>query len=42
MDYRGFVRDIEISRAQTNYGYGNYSPYNNNAYDYSQYGYRRY
>ena len=42
VDYRGFIRDIDINRAQTNYGYGNYSPYNNNAYDYSQYGYRRY
>ena len=39
VDYRGFVRDIDINRAQTNYGYGNYTPYNN---DYSQYGYRRY
>ena len=39
VDYRGFIRDIEINRAQTNYGYGNYTPYNN---DYSQYGYRRY
>jgi hypothetical protein len=42
VDYRGFVRDIDINRAQTNYGYtGAYSPYNN-GYDYSQYGYRRY
>jgi hypothetical protein len=40
VDYRGFIRDIDINRAQTNYGYGNYTPYNN--YDYSQYGYRRY
>ena len=40
VDYRGFIRDIDINRAQTNYGYtGTYSPYNN---DYSQYGYRRY
>ena len=39
VDYRGFIRDIDINRAQTNYGYGNYTPYNN---DYSQYGYRRY
>jgi hypothetical protein len=38
IDYRGFVSDIDIDRAQSNYGY-NYSPYNN---DYSQYGYRRY
>ncbi len=44
VDYRGFVRDIDINRAQTNYGYGynqGYTP-NNNGYDYSQYGYRRY
>ena len=40
VDYRGFIRDIDINRAQSNYGYGNYTPYNN--YDYSQYGYRRY
>jgi hypothetical protein len=40
VDYRGFVRDIDINRAQSNYGYGTYTPYNN--YDYSQYGYRRY
>jgi len=40
VDYRGFVRDIDINRAQTNYGYGGYTPYNGN--DYSQYGYRRY
>lgn len=43
IDYRGFVRDIDINRAQSNYGYGYtgaYTPYNN--YDYSQYGYRRY
>jgi hypothetical protein len=42
VDYRGLIRDIDIDRAQRNYGYGNnqgYSPYNN---DYSQYGYRRY
>ena len=40
-DYRGFISDIDVDRAQSNYGYGNgYSPYNN--YDYSQYGYRRY
>ena len=39
-DYRGFVINVDINRAQSNYGYGAYSPYNNN--DYSQYGYRRY
>ena len=46
VDYRGFVSDIDINRAEINYGYtGGYSPYNNyggNNYDYSQYGYRRY
>ena len=50
VDYRGFVRGIDINRAQTNYGYtggytdgyaGAYTPYSN-GYDYSQYGYRRY
>jgi hypothetical protein len=43
VDYRGFVRDLSINRAQPAYGYGytgTYTPYNN--YDYSQYGYRRY
>jgi len=40
-DYRGFVTDVDVDRAQSNYGYGNYTPYNN-GYDYSQYGYRRY
>lgn len=39
IDYRGYVRDIDINRASSNYGYGSYTPYNN---DYSQYGYRRY
>ena len=38
-DYRGFITDVDIDRART--AYGNYTPYNN-AYDYSQYGYRRY
>jgi hypothetical protein len=37
-DYRGMITDIDVNRAQSNYGQ-NYSPYNN---DYSQYGYRRY
>lgn len=49
-DYRGFITGIEIGRPQSNYGYNpapygngyNYSPYSNNPYDYSQYGYRRY
>jgi hypothetical protein len=40
-DYRGFVTEVDVDRAQSNYGY-NYSPYSNNGYDYSQYGYRRY
>ena len=39
-DYRGMITDIDVNRAQSNYGYGGYTPYNN--YDYSQYGYRRY
>ena len=43
VDYRGFVSDIDVDRAQVNYGtntnYG-YTPYGN--YDYTQYGYRRY
>jgi hypothetical protein len=38
-DYRGFVTNVDIDRAQRNYGYGS-APYN--GYDYSQYGYRRY
>jgi hypothetical protein len=37
-DYRGFISDIDVERARTNYGQ-NYTPY---GYDYSQYGYRRY
>jgi hypothetical protein len=38
-DYRGFISDIDIDRAESNYGYNyNYSPYN----PYEQYGYRRY
>ncbi len=46
VDYRGFITDVDIDRAQRNYGGTNYtpyatpqSPYGN---DYSQYGYRRY
>lgn len=45
-DFRGFIREVTIDRAQPaygygqpGYGYGSYTPYN---YDYSQYGYRRY
>jgi len=41
-DYRGFVTDVDLDRAQSNYGYGNYTPYSNYGTDYSQYGYRRY
>jgi hypothetical protein len=37
-DYRGYVTDVDVAPAQTNYGY-NYTPWNN---DYSAYGYRRY
>src|SRR5690349_9727674 len=37
VDYRGYVSDIDLNRVSSNYGYGNYTPY-----DYSQYGYRRY
>lgn len=37
-DYRGYIRDLSVSRGS--YGYSNgYSPWNN---DYSQFGYRRY
>jgi hypothetical protein len=35
-DYRGYVTDVDIDRAQSNYG--NYQPYD----PYAQYGYRRY
>jgi hypothetical protein len=37
-DARGAIVDIDVSRAQSNYGY-NYAPQN---YDYSPYGYQRY
>ena len=36
-DGRGFIRDIDIDRSYSAYGYSPYNPY-----DYSQYGYRRY
>ena len=45
VDYRGYVSDVSIDRAQPNYGYGNYAPYGTNTPyngDYSEYGYRRY
>ena len=41
-DYRGMVTAVDLDRAQSNYGYGNYAPYSNYGNDYSQYGYRRY
>ena len=41
VDYRGFISDIDVDRAQGSYGYNSgYTPWGN--YDYSQYGYRRY
>jgi hypothetical protein len=40
-DYRGFVTNVSLDRAQSNYG-TNYQPYSNYGNDYSQYGYRRY
>lgn len=41
-DYRGYITDIDLDRAQSNYGY-NYQPYNGAAgNDYSVYGYSRY
>ena len=44
-DYRGFIVDVDVDRAQS--AYGNYNPYNGynsyNQYDpYAAYGYRRY
>jgi len=39
-DYRGFISDIDIDRAERNYG-SDYRGYDNDDY-YSQYGYRRY
>lgn len=43
IDYRGYITDIDVDRAQSNYGQ-NYQPYNGSAYggDYSAYGYSRY
>ena len=42
-DFRGYITDIDVDRAQSNYG-SNYAPYNGSAYgnDYTQYGYSRY
>jgi hypothetical protein len=47
-DYRGFITDVRVDRAQSNYGYNyGYAPQGYatapaQPYDYSQYGYRRY
>jgi hypothetical protein len=41
VDYRGYIVDVDIDRAQSNYG-TNYQPYTPYGNDYSQYGYRRY
>jgi hypothetical protein len=52
-DNRGYVYDVEVRPAQSNYGqaypgyqgyqgYPNAAPYTGGAYDYSQYGYQRY
>ena len=43
-DFRGMITDVDIDRAQSNYGYNNYTPYNGSAYgnNYSTYGYSRY
>ena len=52
-DFRGFIREVTINRAQPGYGYGQsgygygqsgygYGNYTPYNYDYSQYGYRRY
>jgi len=40
-DYRGYITDIDVERARSNYGY-DYTPYSPYGNDYSQYGYRRY
>ncbi|HUP67553.1 MAG TPA: hypothetical protein VM145_05005 [Sphingomicrobium sp.] len=41
-DYRGFVTEVDVDRAQGSYGYNSYTPYSTYGNDYSQYGYRRY
>src|SRR6476661_5675755 len=28
-DYRGMITEVDLDRAQSNYGYGNYTPYSN-------------
>jgi len=40
-DYRGFITDVDVDRARSNYGY-NYQPNSPYGNDYSAYGYRRY
>ena len=43
-DFRGMITDVDIDRAQSNYGYNNSTPYNGSTYgnNYSNYGYSRY
>lgn len=43
-DFRGYVTQVDINRAQPSYGYNYNNNYNDNStpYDYSQYGYHRY
>lgn len=42
-DYRGFVNDVSVNRATSNYGgYGYAQPYNYNNYNTGPYGYSRY
>lgn len=38
-DMRGYIREVTMNRAAPAYGYGNYTPYDD---DFSEYGYRRY
>ena len=43
-DFRGMITDVDVDRAQSNYGYNNTTPYNGSTYGngYSNYGYSRY
>jgi hypothetical protein len=41
-DYRGYIVGIDVNRALPAYGYDNNAYDNDQNYDYSQYGYRRY
>lgn len=41
-DIRGFITQLDVNRAQPNYGYTNNYNYNSSPYDYSPYGYHRY